>query len=215
MQLGKIFSLIAVAFLALGLWACGDTVSSTDASKMDGSDRIPGFNPGKANSSAAGGVSSSSAAQPESSAAESSSSVEEDSSSSEEESSSSEVEVDFSDSEIDVDGSGIAYITNTYLEAVSSSVASDLDDLKNQLEDNEDPEGFSESRDMDFSVDDLDFSANEYYCFTDADEWLKITEEKLLETKLPFLWGMDYYDYRDRYTLSFESDCVSIYVLTI
>ena len=204
MRLGKIFSLIAVTFLALGFWACGDTVSSTDASKLTGADAIPGYHPGKAYSSQASGASSSSANQPESSA--------EESSSSEEESSSSEVEVDFSESEIDVDGSGIAIISEEYLNAVGSSMASDLDDLRDQLENNEEPEGFSEVRRTEFSVDDLDFSANSYYCFTDADDWLEITKDKLLETKLPFLWGMDYYDYRDAYSLSFEDVCATIYV---
>ena len=212
MRLGKIFSLIVVSFLALGLWACGDTVSSTDASKLTGADAIPGYHPGKAYSSQAGGTSSSSTTQSDSSTEGSSSSEEEESSSSEEESSSSEVEVDFSDSEIDVDGSGVAIIPEEYLDAVGSNAASDLDDLRDQLENNEDPEGFSEVNRTVFSVDDLDFSENKYYCFTDADDWLEITKDKLLETKLPFLWGMDYYDYRDGYSLSFEDVCSTIYV---
>ena len=213
MRLRNFFGLIAVVFLALGFWACGDTVSSTDASKLTGVDAIPGYQSGKTYSSPASGGSSSSATEPESSAEESSSSEEEESSSSEEESSSSEVEVDFSESEIDVDGSGVAIIPEEYLDAVGSGTASDLDDLRDQLENNEDPEGFSEINRTVFSVDELDFSENKYYCFTDADDWLEVTKDKLLETKLPFLWDMDYYDYRDGYSLSFEDVCVTIYVM--
>ena len=212
MRLRKFFGLIAVTFLALGLWACGETVSSTDASELPGANVIPGYQPGRTYSSQASGASSSSTAQSESSTEESSSSVDEESSSSEEESSSSEVEVDFSESEIDVDGSGVAIIPEEYLEAVASSTASDLDDLRDQLENNEEPEGFTEVRRTEFSVDDFDFSENKYYCFTDSDDWLEITKDKLLETKLPFLWGMDYYDYRDAYSLSFEDVCAAIYM---
>lgn len=210
MRLRNFFGLIAVVFLALGFWACGDTVSSTDASELNGLDAVPGYHPGKAYSSQAGVASSSSTAQ--SSAEDSSASVDEESSSSEEESSSSEVEVDFSESEIDVDGSGVAIIPEEYLDAVGSNTAADLDDLRDQLENNEEPEGFTEIRRTEFSVDDFDFSENKYYCFTDSDDWLEITKDKLLETKLPFLWGMDYYDYRDAYSLSFEDVCATIYV---
>jgi len=204
MRLGKIFGLFSVVCLALSLLACTDTVSSTDASKLPGANEIPGYNPGKVYSSKADLVSSSSTTQSESST--------EDSSSSEEESSSSEVEVDFSGSKIDVDDSGVAVISEEYLEAVASSTASDLDDLRNQLENNKEPNGFTEVRRTDFSVDDFVFSENKYYCFTDADDWLEITKDKLLETKLPFLWGMDYYDCRDAYSLNFEGVCAAIYV---
>ena len=215
MRLGKICSLFSVVCLALGFLACTDTVSSTDASELDGADVIPGYKQGKTYSSPSSAGSSSAQAissDAGSSATESSSSAEE-SSSSEEESSSSEVEVDFSESEIQVDGSGVAVITAEYLLDVGKNVRSTLNSKKEELDNNEEPEGFSESNKVEFAVDDFDFDANKYYCFTESEEWKSITKDKLLETKLPFLWDMDYYDCRDRFSLSFESECVSIYVM--
>ena len=202
MRLGKFYSLFAGAFLVALLGACTNTVSSTDSSKLDGINIIPDFSPGSTDSSQADIASSSSL--------DDSTAV--GSSSSEEGSSSSEVAVDFGDSKIQVDGSGIAIITEDYLESVEKSVKQELDGLKDELDNNGNPSGFSESKGTEFAVDDLDFSKSKYYCFTDADEWMAITKEKLLETKLPFLWDMAYYEYRDRYSLSFEDVCVSIYV---
>ncbi len=78
--------LLALAF-ALCLFACDDTVSSTDTSETNGLDAIPGFNikpysSGKGETSSSGG--SSSSFEESSASEESSSSVEEESSSSEE-----------------------------------------------------------------------------------------------------------------------------------
>ena len=213
MRVSKFWDFLLIALVAVVFAACNNTVSSTDASKNDGLDFIPGFEPGKTHSKA-NDVSSSS--QDQSSGSDESSSASEESSSSdgeEEESSSSEVEVDFSESEIQVDGSGVAVITDAYLKEVEKDVRSILNSKKDELDNNEEPEGFSESNKVEFAVDDFDFDANNYYCFTESEEWKGITRDKLLETKLPFLWDMDYYDCRDRFLLSFESECVSIYVM--
>lgn len=195
MRLGKFYSLFAGAFLLAFLGACTNTVSSSDSSKLNSTDADTRVYTEKTDTSQTATASSSSMAD-----------------SSVVESSSSEVAVDFGDSKIQVDGSGIAIITEDYLESVEKSVKQELDGLKEELDDNRNPPGFVESKGTVFAVDDLDFSKNSYYCFTDADEWMAITKEKLLETKLPFLWDMAYYEYRDRYSLSFEDVCVSIYV---
>ena len=84
--------LLALAF-ALCLFACDDTVSSTDTSETNGLDAIPGFNikpysSGNGETSSSGG--SSSSFEESSASEESSSSVEEESSSSKRSSSSSE-----------------------------------------------------------------------------------------------------------------------------
>ena len=118
MRVSKFWDFLSIALVAVVFAACNNTVSSTDASKNDGLDFIPGFEPGKTHSKA-NDVSSSS--QDQSSGSDESSSASEESSSSdgeEEESSSSEVEVDFSESEIQVDGSGVAVITDAYLTEV-------------------------------------------------------------------------------------------------
>ncbi len=200
MRVSKFYSALLIAFLAVGFVACGDTVSSTDASKNDGLDAVPGYHSGKVYSSNAKGASSSSQA-PSSSAG---------SSATEEESSSS---IDFSESNIPVDESGIAVITDEYLDAdVSASVVSELDDLKAKLDDNEEVSGFTENSKMRFTVDDLDYSKQEYFCYTESDEWYGITKEKLLETKLPFLWDGVAYDARAGFSLDFASICHSVYI---
>ena len=60
MRVSKLYSALLIAFLAIGFIACNNTVSSTDASKNDGLDYIPGFEPGKADSTKTKNVSSSS-----------------------------------------------------------------------------------------------------------------------------------------------------------
>jgi len=206
MRLGKIFSLISVVAFAFAFFACENTVSSTDASERNGYDLIPGFNPGKADSSKTSVNSSSSTDQPGSSAGESSASTEE-SSASEDQSSSSEVVVDFSESEIQVDGSNIAVILPKYLVAVNGDVESELNDLVDAAQYD------SKKSPVNLAVDDFDYSKNRYFCFTEAEEWLEITQNGLLDTKLPFLWDMPFYEYRDRYALNFEETCASIYVV--
>lgn len=216
MRVSKLYSALLIAFLAIGFVACNNTVSSTDASEISGINNIPGYNPGKADSTKTKDISSSSetpTSDAGSSAVEESSASEEESSSSEEISSSS---IDFSGSNIQVDESGIAIITSEYLESVSSSVASDLDEKWDLLENQgESPEKFTGSKTTDFSVDDLNFAQSHYYCFTEAQEWFEITKEKLLETKLPFLWDGIAYDAREGFALSFGNVCDAIYLYGI
>ena len=202
MRVSKLYSALLIAFLAFGFVACNNTVSSTDTSKNDGLDFIPGFEPGKTHSSKAD-VASSSSSQEGSSDSEVESSASDESSSS----------VDFSESKIPVDASGIAVITDEYLVAdVSSDVVTKLDSLKNLLDDNEEVSGFTENSKMRFTVDDLDYSKQEYFCYTESDEWYGITKEKLLETKLPFLWDGVAYDTRAGFSLDFASICHSVYI---
>ena len=200
MRVSKFYSALLIAFLAVGFVACGDTVSSTDASKNDGLDYIPGFDPGKADSTKTKDVSSSSQAGSSDSEVESSAS---------DESSSS---VDFSESNIPVDESGIAVMTDEYLVAdVSSDVATKLDSLKGELVNIDELPDFSEKSGTRLTVDDFDYSKNEYYCYTESQEWLGITKEKLLETKLPFLWDGAAYDARSDFILDFTNVCKSVY----
>ena len=218
MRVSKICGALLFAFVSVGFVACDNTVSSTDASDNGGLNAVSGYQPGRTIASSANVVSSSSAnGSSSSSVAESSSttssSSEEASSSSEEVSSSS---VDFSESKIQVDEGGVAVITDEFLETISARNASELDVLRDKYEDDpESVEGFSESRKRELAVDDLDYSKNEYYCYTDSEEWLMITKEQLLETKLPFLWDGSAYDLRDNYTLDFRTACAVVYIKAI
>ncbi len=214
MRLGKFFGWLTMTLLIFGLFACDGTVSSTDASENDGLDAVPGYHPGKTKGSSASAGSSSSA-KSSSSVGESSSSVAE-SSSAEEESSSSEEEssssVDFSESKIKVDESGFAVITDDYLHGIDLSEASSLDDLREKLENGDNVDGFTDSGTLEFAVDDFNFSGYSYYCYTNSGDWLEITKDKLLETKLPFLWEGVAYDLRDNYSLDFSTPCQAIYI---
>jgi hypothetical protein len=202
MRVSKYCSVLLVAFLTIGFVACSNTVSSTDASDNGGLDAVPGYHPGKSyngptssEKTPSGGSSSSATA----------------SSASEVSSSSSMIEVDFSESKIQVDERGFAVITEEYLVDVTASVASELEDLKAQLEDNAEPEGFDEIGQLSLSVDGLQFDKYQYYCFTESEEWFQITKDKLLETKLPFLWDGVAYEARGNFTLDFAEVCISIY----
>lgn len=215
MRVSKLYSTLLIAFLTIGFVACTNTVSSTDTSDTGGLDYIPGFNPGKPDSSKVADNSSSSDA--ESGSESSSSDTEESSSEGEEppetESSSSEEEssssIDFSESEVSVEG-GVAVITEEFLDTDLSVDASDLDEML----DDEDP-AFEEFRSSEFSVDDFVFESYEYYCYTQSHDWLQITKEKLLETKLPILWDGSAYDARDGYFLSFEGVCESVFLYAL
>ena len=212
MRVSKIFGFLLIAILTVGFVACKNTVSSTDASE-DEMIYIPGFEPSRTLSSKVNDESSSSQAlssDAESSATEESSSSGEESSSSEEVSSSS---VDFSESNIQVDETGVAVITEEYLEEVPSSKVLELDDLWDKSQDG-DVDGFVESGTRVFAVDDLDFSKSHYYCLTQSQEWYEITKEKLLETRLPFLWEGAAYELRDNYSLNFKMICNSICIQT-
>lgn len=220
MRLGKIFGWLTMTLLIFGLFACDGTVSSTDASENDGLDAVPGYHPGKTKGSSASAGSSSSA-KSSSSVGESSSSVAE-SSSAEEESSSSEEEssssVDFSDSKIQVDESGFAVITDDYLRGIDLNDALSLDSLREKLENGDNVDGFTDSGTLEFAVDDFNFTCEQktdtcysYYCYTNSSDWLEITKDKLLETKLPFLWDGAAYDLSENYRLDFSTPCQAIY----
>ena len=197
MRLKKIMVLAFVAFVAGYFLACSDAASTLEMD--DGIGNIPGYNPA---------WSASSKETPESS----SSGEVVTSSTTPEPSSSAEQEIDFGDSKIQVDGSGVAVITDEYMEAVSDDEALELDDLKQAFDYNEAPSTFTGGDKTRFSVDDFDFSKNEYYCYTESQEWLEISKEKLLETGLPFLWGGSAFESREGFLLSFETPCGSIFI---
>ena len=136
----------------------------------------------------------------------------ESSSSTSEVSSASGEEVDFSGSQIKPDENGNATITEEFMEGVTDQdVLDDLDKIAN----GETVDGYEESDQLNFKVDDLDFDNYDYFCFTGEQSWLKITQDQLKESGLPFLWNGKAYGLRKKYTLRFEGTCNAIYVKRI
>ncbi len=160
---------------------------------------------GDENSAAAGGESSASGDEGSVSGDESSSSTGEVSSASGE-------KVDFSGSQITPDENGNATITEEFMEGVTDQdVLDDLDKIAN----GETVDGYEESDQLNFKVDDFDFDNYDYFCFTGEQSWLKITQDQLKESGLPFLWNGKAYGLRKKYTLRFEDTCDAIYVKRI
>ena len=143
---------------------------------------------------------------------ESSASGDESSSSTSEVSSASGEKVDFSGSQITPDENGNATITEEFMEGVTDQeVLDDLDKIAN----GETVDGYEESDQLNFKVDDFDFDNYDYFCFTGEQSWLKITQDQLKESGLPFLWNGKAYGLRKKYTLRFEDTCDAIYVKKI
>jgi hypothetical protein len=127
-------------------------------------------------------------------------------------SSASGEEVDFSGSQIKPDENGNATITEEFMEGVTDQdVLDDLDKIAN----GETVDGYEESDQLNFKVDDLDFDNYDYFCFTGEQSWLKITQDQLKESGLPFLWNGKAYGLRKKFTLRFEGACNAIYVKRI
>ena len=136
----------------------------------------------------------------------------ESSSSTGEVSSASGEKVDFSGSQITPDENGNATITEEFMEGVTDQdVLDDLDKIAN----GETVDGYEESDQLNFKVDDFDFDNYDYFCFTGEQSWLKITQDQLKESGLPFLWNGKAYGLRKKYTLRFEDTCDAIYVKRI
>ena len=114
--------------------------------------------------------------------------------------------------EITPDENGNATITEEFMEGVTDQdVLDDLDKIAN----GETVDGYEESDQLNFKVDDFDFDNYDYFCFTGEQSWLKITQDQLKESGLPFLWNGKAYGLRKKYTLRFEDTCDAIYVKRI
>jgi len=180
----------------------GQSATSGDESSESGTESASS---GDENSAAAGGESSASGDEGSVSGDESSSSTGEVSSTSGE-------KVDFSGSQITPDENGNATITEEFMEGVTDQdVLDDLDKIAN----GETVDGYEESDQLNFKVDDFDFDNYDYFCFTGEQSWLKITQDQLKESGLPFLWNGKAYGLRKKYTLRFEDTCDAIYVKRI
>ena len=198
MRVSKIYSVLLIAFLVIGFVACNNTVSSTDSGDNGGLDYIPGFDPGKK-------TEDSSKVTPASSAASDSLS------SSLGDVSSSSAGVAVLDSVIDVSGK---CDVSECMEDVADDVASELEALRLQLNDNDKVQNFAEVVKSRLAAGDFDFSKKDYYCFTESEEWFKITKEGLQGVELSFVWAGDQTDVQVNYVLDFANLCESVYIKT-
>lgn len=174
-------------------------------------------------SSTKGSSSSEKATSSSSEKASSSSSGKEDSSSDEAKSSSSE-KVDSSSSEpessaavgketvIDED-EGIFSIGTDDMTVISEDVQSELDSLKEILDDGGTVDGF-ELADSEFNEETLlyeDFNDNDFFCFTGEGEWLKITREQLGKHIPHYKNGEAWGNFR-QFDVKFMDACAAVYI---
>ena len=188
-----------------------DTTAKSSSSKKvsSSSAKSSSSSSGKASSSSEKATSSSSEKVDSSADAESSSSEEVESSSSEPESSSAEPG---KETIANVDEGDFSFGSND-MEEVSDSTQSELDSLKQILDEGGTVEGFEET-DMEFNENTLPFEAfdeMDFFCFTGEGEWMQITRESLGEYiphyKNGLAWGnLEHFDIR------FMDACSSVYI---
>ena len=159
---------------------------------------------GDEDSSSSGKASSSSSAKDGSS-----SSAKAESSSSEPESSSAEVG---KETVIDED-EGIFSIGTDDMTAVSDDAQSELDSLKEILDNGGSVDGF-ELADSEFNEETLlfeDFNDNDFFCFTGEGEWLKITREQLGKHIPHYKNGQAWGNFR-QFDVKFMDACAAVYI---
>lgn len=167
---------------------------------------------GDDDSSSSGKASSSSSAKDGSSSSAkdgSSSSAKAESSSSEPESSSAEVG---KETVIDED-EGIFSIGTDDMTAVSDDAQSELDSLKEILDNGGTVDGF-ELADSEFNEETLlyeDFDENDFFCFTGEGEWLKITREQLGKHIPHYKNGQAWGNFR-QFDVKFMDACAAVYI---
>ena len=159
---------------------------------------------GDDDSSSSGKASSSSSAKDGSS-----SSAKAESSSSEPESSSAEVG---KETVIDED-EGIFSIGTDDMTAVSDDAQSELDSLKEILDNGGTVDGF-ELADSEFNEETLlyeDFDENDFFCFTGEGEWLKITREQLGK-HIPHYKNVEAWGNFRQFDVKFMDACAAVYI---
>jgi hypothetical protein len=188
-----------------------DTTAKSSSSKKVSSSSTKGSSSSEkatSSSSSAKDSSSSGEAESSSSGAKSSSSEEAESSSSEPESSATAGKETIINEE-----EGEFSIGTDDMEVVSEEGQSELDSLKEILDNGGSVDGF-ELADSEFNEETLlyeDFDENDFFCFTDEGEWLKITREQLGEHiphyKNSKAWG----NFR-QFEVKFMDACAAVYI---
>lgn len=109
---------------------------------------------------------------------------------------------------------GGASIGTNDMTDVSEEVSKTLDDLKKEIDEGKNPEGFEEV-DKNISFDDWDKTGT-YYCFTGENEWKMISLENLESNPkasgYPFLWNGHASGLARQFILRFEASCSAVYL---
>lgn len=192
-----------------------DEDDSEEIAKTDDSSDSQGNSSNEENSSSSVEVDSSAISSDSTDDSDDSDNSDDNSSSSEADaidSSSSEVTSSAAEGETSTIGDNDASIGRNDMEEISEEEKDKLNDLKEALENGENPSGFDKADSTNFKVSDLDFDNNDYYCFFGENQWLKISIDNLKASGLPFLWNGAAYGLQRKYTLRFEGACSAIYV---
>ena len=187
------------------------TAESSSSKKASSSSTKGSSSSDKATSSSSSGKASSSSAKADSSSdeAKSSSSEKVDSSSSAPESSSAEPGKETVINEEE----GIFSIGTDDMTVISESDQSELDSLKQILDDGGSVDGF-ELADSEFNEETLlyeDFDENDFFCFTGEGEWLKITREQLGKHIPHYKNGQAWGNFR-QFDVKFMDACAAVYI---
>lgn len=189
-----------------------DTTAKSSSSKKVSSSSAKGSSSSeKASSSSSSAKDSSSSGKAESSSSEakSSSSEKVESSSSEPESSSAEP----GKQTIINEDEGEFSIGTDDMTAVSDDAQSELDSLKEILDNGGSVDGF-ELADSEFNEETLlyeDFNDNDFFCFTGEGEWMQITREQLGEHIPHYKNGKAWGNFR-HYDVKFMDACEAVYI---
>ena len=189
-----------------------DTTAKSSSSKKVSSSSAKGSSSSeKATSSSSSAKDSSSSGKAESSSSEakSSSSEKVESSSSEPESSSAEP----GKQTIINEDEGEFSIGTDDMTAVSDDAQSELDSLKEILDNGGSVDGF-ELADSEFNEETLlyeDFNDNDFFCFTGEGEWMQITREQLGEHIPHYKNGKAWGNFR-HYDVKFMDACEAVYI---
>lgn len=188
-----------------------DTTAKSSSSKKVSSSSAKSSSSEKATSSSSSAKDSSSSGKAESSSSEakSSSSEKVESSSSEPESSSAEPGKET----IINEDEGEFSIGTDDMTAVSDDAQSELDSLKQILDDGGTVDGF-EKTDTEFNEETLlfeDFNDNDFFCFTGEGEWMQITREQLGEYIPHYKNGHALGNLR-HFDVRFMDACAAVYI---
>ncbi len=188
-----------------------DTTAKSSSSKKVSSSSTKGSSSSeKATSSSSSAKDSSSSGEAESSSSEakSSSSEEAESSSSEPESSATAGKETIINEE-----EGEFSIGTDDMTAVSDDAQSELDSLKEILDNGGTVDGF-ELADSEFNEETLlyeDFDENDFFCFTGEGEWLKITREQLGK-HIPHYKNVEVWGNFRQFDVKFMDACAAVYI---
>ena len=188
-----------------------DTTAKSSSSKKVSSSSAKSSSSEKTSSSSSSAKDSSSSGKAESSSSEakSSSSEKVESSSSEPESSSAEP----GKQTISNEDEGEFSIGTDDMTAVSDDAQSELDSLKEILDNGGSVDGF-ELADSEFNEETLlyeDFNDNDFFCFTGEGEWMQITREQLGEHIPHYKNGKAWGNFR-HFDVKFMDACEAVYI---